>query len=442
MKVLLVAVPYDRLTDPTVAPPIGLLSLAAIVRCHGEDISVLDLNVAFEKPKLDECVNAILKHNADVIGISCMSPSYKWAKDLSLVLKNKTNSVLVIGGAHATALPEQTLRDTAFDIVVCGEAEDTIVELINNKFIPNSTIDGIAYRYGDKVVITKDRVLIKNLNILPMPARDLIDVNKYSRTVAGEKATNIITSRGCYGKCIYCFQDKMWHNMVRFFSAERVLGEIDWVRENWNIHRFLFLDDTLTVNRDRFIKICNGLKERKIVWRGWTRVNNVDKELLDIMKDSGCYMLCLGIEHFDNGMLKTMRKGTTAELNKRAIKLVKESGIICRVSVIVCAPGETDETIDVMKQGFLETRPDDWLLNVFVPLPGTEAFMNPDKFNMILDDDINYSNFFVVGNSMESGICMQYPGVSKDKILQIRNNMFSFLMKEIPPKCYTEKGIK
>ncbi len=450
MKISLVSLPYEHLTDPKIAPPLGLLYLAATVRENERyEVKVIDLNQEDDN-SLDGCVNRIVNNNPDVIGISCMSPSFHLAKELSWRLREKTKALLVIGGTHVTALPYETLEKTGFHIAVIGEGEETFVELLSH-LTPTGCVEkfseikgvGIYLKELDFHQFNGRRTVIKSLDDLPMPARDLVDVGKYTRTIMGEKATNIITSRGCMGKCIFCMQEPMWQNKIRFLSSKKVMEEIDWIRSNWGINAFLFLDDTMSMKKSRFMEICEGLRERKSIWRGWTRVDCVDKDITNAMVDSGCKMICLGVEHFDDNILKTLRKNITCEMNLEAIRTIKNSGLVARISVIVGCPGETWDSVRLMRDKIIESRPDDWLINIFVPLPGTEAFNQPDKFGIKLDDDLgDYEKCFVIGGDMESGQFMSYDNLSKEEILKMRNWLYKELIEKCPPKYYTREGIK
>lgn len=450
MKVALIHPPMLTMTDRRVSPPLGILYLASYLRDHMDlDIEILDQNlndnvsVAFSSQQ-------VLETEADLYGISFGTPQYAHAVSICRALKEThPNRFVVCGGPHPTALPYETLVDTGCDAIVESEGEETFLRLVERLTRGDRELHSVSGLFlldpDHQLHHTGTRAFLKDLDTIPFPARDLVDFGKYTRTINGEPATTIITARGCPGRCIFCSQHA-WKRNLRLRSVESILSEIDHVQEAFGIRNILFLDDTLTVNRKRIFRLCDALKERGVTWRGWTRANTVDLALMERMADSNCMALCIGVESGSQTILDNLRKGTTVEDNRKALKAINEAGMYARASLIVGSPGETWETVQETIDFVIETEPDDWLLSIFVPVPGSEAFVDAGKYGIRFLEDANrisyYSNFFVTGGDMVSGQVMEYEHLRREEIMEMRNHVFETLMEKCPPKLHRAEGLR
>jgi anaerobic magnesium-protoporphyrin IX monomethyl ester cyclase len=451
MKITLIHPPMPSMTDRRISPPLGILYLASYLRQRLDvDLQVIDQNLN-EDISVDYCIRQALEAKADIYGISFGSPQYHYAVAISRALKNqRPDASIICGGPHPSALPAETIFDTGCDAVFESESEETVYEFvrecIGGNFNP-AHIKGIHYlNGGQNCLYSGPRPFIRELDSIPFPARDLVDFKKYTRTIDGEPATTIITARGCPGKCIFCSQHS-WKNSLRLRSVVNIIQEIDHIRNAYSVKNVLFLDDTLTVNYRRILQLCNELKDRGVKWRGWTRANLINQNLADKMAESNCMALCIGVESGSQTILNQLRKGTTVEENRQAIKYIKNSDIKARISLIVGSPGETWDTIRETLDFVIETQPDDWLLSIFVPVPGSQAYANPEKYGIRflngVDNRIDkFRNFFVTGGDMESGRVMEYDGLAADEILAMRNFIYEELMEKCPPKLHRSEGIR
>jgi len=249
---------------------------------------------------------------------------------------------------------------------------------------------------------------------LPIPARDVIDLSRYVRRIDGMPATNIITSRGCPGRCSFCQQESLWGRGLRLHSPQRVLEEVDTIRECNGIKNLLFLDDSLTCRKPGdMAAIAQGLGLRGALWRGWTRadlcVRPGDAQMLRTMEANGCRALCLGVEAGTDKVLRAMGKRTTMAKIDKAIRAVVDAGLDCRVSFMVGSPQETWEDVEALVR-FIEGHRDrisDWILSMFNPLPGSPCWENPDLYGMVIDRERarkdGYRGSFVVGGEEVAG---------------------------------------
>ncbi len=451
MKITLIHPPMLSMVDRRISPPLGILYLASYLREKLDvDIHIIDQNLN-DNISVEYCIKQAIKSKADIYGISFGTPQYQYAVSISNALRKRfPNTPIICGGPHPTALPLETIIDTECNAVFESESEQTLYEFVKSYMagkVEFCEIKGVHFlNEENKHIYTGKRPFIRNLDSIPFPARDLIDFNKYTRTIDNETATTIITARGCPGKCIFCSQHS-WKGCIRLRSVENVIQEIDHVSDIHKVNNFLFLDDTLTLNHNRISSICQELKKRRIKWRGWTRANLINQDLADKMADANCIALCIGVESGSQAILDKLKKGTRVEENRQAIKYIQNAGIKARVSLIVGSPGETWHSIKETVNFVVETQPDDWLISIFIPVPGSTAFENYDKFDIrFLDHSgsrvVFYSNFFVTGGEMESGQVIEYKNLKAKEILEMRNYIYQNLMEKCPPKLHRPEGLR
>lgn len=436
MKVCLIAPPNMSMADPRIAPPLGILYLAAAQRAAGlGDPIVVDLNVACYPagpggPKDHpgggthdfslERMLAEVPTGCDVYGFSLASMQLASGLPLADALRRREpGAVLVAGGAHASALPDDL--DRWFDVVVRLEGEVAWVALLaalaDGAGKPGRPLDAalraiepkLRTRFRPSRGLVVDGVQVDPLDDAPIPARDLLDFSRYTRRIAGKAATNIITSRGCPARCTYCQQEALWGAGLRLQSPARVLAEVDAIRATTGIENLLFLDDSLTAcSRARMSELCAGLKARGVQWRGWTRANLIARDdrlpMLREMRDAGFVSCCVGVESGSDRLLRAIDKQTTVEQNRAAIRNLKAAGIKARCSIMVGLPGETWDDVQALVDFVAEAQPDDWILSTLVPLPGTPSWDAPE---IEIDRDAlaatAYRDVFIVGGNEVSG---------------------------------------
>lgn len=363
--------------DPAWDEPLGLLYLGAVLERAGLEVEVVDLN-------FHEHFELLKRSTANVFGLYCSSSLLESCLRVNEFLKNVHPEALrIVGGPHATCMPHELAQ--YFDKVVVGEGEKAIIEILEGKWI-------------GKLVHCPP---IEDLDTIPFPARHLIPIQKYHRKVGGEHSVGVITARGCPMSC--CFCSKVWGKTVRFRSAENVLAEVKEVIDKYGIKGISFRDDTFTLNKPRLLKILYGLQCLDVKWRCITRVDQVDEDVLKRMKEAGCTQIVYGIESGNQQILNNLRKGTTVEQNAKAIRLTKEARIHVKAAVIVGSPGETWQTArDTMK--FIENNlPDEAIVCIFTPYPGSPGWSDPAKFKMkILTRDV--SKYVAVGPRMKGNV--------------------------------------
>jgi len=391
MKITLINCPSPALDEPAMNPPLGLCYIAAYLKADGYDnVGLVDYNLhEYDYYGSSEYLEEI-PLNSNFYGISCMTPQYRWLREITAHIKKGNPSALVIsGGPHSTSCPEDCLIDCGVDLAIRGEGEIPFSMLVRGH-VP-ATIPGVAYLHRGEVV-SLPWVINTNLDGLPFPDRSMTDLTAYKRVLlhqserggpASPRAVHLITLRGCPYNCAFC--DKSGGRLVRYRSKENILEEVDFIREEYGVNAFVIYDDTFTLDRKRVYQICDAFKDRGSTWRTWARVNTVDREMLQRMKDSGCVKLLFGYESGDDQILKRISKQITREQIIESAKACKEVGIGCYASLIYGLPGETRESIDNTVSLIAETQPDELHFHALAPIPGSAIWDRPEVYGLRID---------------------------------------------------------
>ncbi|MBN1384652.1 MAG: cobalamin-dependent protein [Elusimicrobia bacterium] len=391
MKILLIDPPFgfeeiggsskDFKEVMNIIPSLGLAYLASVLEKEGHTVKIIDCTLGLTYTDIEKEAK---KFTPDITGISATTPTYNNAKkSASAVKKAVPKSVLIIGGAHPTALPEEVIKEGTFDFAVLGEGEETLSELVkklyNKENIKSGNIRGIAFQKDEKVIITQPRPRIDNPDSLPFPARHLLPPLKaYSPTPASYRKLPlavIMTSRGCPARCTFCDKSVFGENF-RTRSADNVLAEAEEVIRDYGAKEIRFFDDCFTLNPARVEEICRGMKKLKIPWTCLTKTTSVTPQILRIMYESGCWQVLFGLESGDDTILKYLGKGNTVEQNRKAVQWAKNAGMSVRADFLVGSPLETIDTLNKTLK-FAKELPLDYAhFNKFVPFPGTEIYKN------------------------------------------------------------------
>lgn len=376
MKVLLINPPqtfFPGSEPPAGNLPLGLMYIAAVLQRGGYQVELLDafmlgdgeFNQAGETItvglSLEQIKKEIQNRKPDVVGIAgpftCQIGN---ALETSKVVKDvNTKIITVLGGPHATLMPKEVLEGTkTIDVVVTGEGEYTMLEIaqcLDGKK-PFNSIKGIAYGNNAEIIVTPPRPFLVNLDELPYPAYDLVDMEKYLNPSRigyrsfQNRAISMITSRGCPFNCCFCAVHLHMGQGFRAHSAKYVLDHIQYVVGKYKVKNIFFEDDNLTLDLKRFEAICDGLIERKIKI-GWETPNGVradclNLELLKKMKKSGAKSVFVGVESGDQQILdKVVCKSLDLYKVVEFAKNSQEIGLKTGAFYIIGFPGETKQNI-------------------------------------------------------------------------------------------------
>jgi len=355
-------------------PPLGLAYLAAVLEQDRHEIKIIDCPIYGMNH--EELKAELATFQPDFVGIASMTPTIPSALQSARVAKEACpNSKVIMGGPHATFMDKQILsEEKAVDIVVRGEGEETLLELIQYSLDAKNLCDvkGITFRSEGKIVQTPNRPFIQDLDALPLPAYKYIPIEKYR--IYGKRILPIMSSRGCPFQCTFCVASQMFGAKFRGRSPKNVVDELEWLRDEHGADGVSFHDDTLTLDRKRIISICDEIIDRKIKlpWGCQTRVDTVSRDIIAKMKEANCNEVSFGIESGSQKILDAVKKRVSVEQCEKAVKWAKEEGLFVAVSTIINYPGETKEsmlqTLDLMRR----IKPDDAWLCIATPYPGTE----------------------------------------------------------------------
>ena len=362
-------------------PPLGLASIAAYIRSKGHTVEIIDCNI--DGPSFSDFVLYFTRHflvvysHINVIGISSLTSNINTAYKIAQLCKEHyPDAIIVLGGPHATALPQEVIQNEYVDIVVVGEGEYTFEEIVSGCNL--SSIHGIVYKNENGNIITNTpRKRINDLDSLPMPAYDRLRIADYRPAKGSYKrlpAMSMVTSRGCPGACTFCV--KTLGNRITYRSAEKIIEEIRLLIGQYKIKHILFYDDTFTVNERNVMRLCDLLIINKIniTWTCFTCTVFVSYELLQKMKDAGCHQIMYGIESTDRTVLQNINKKIDITHVRNAVQWTKQVGIECRLAFLVGSPGDTETTIQENIKFINQLDPDYLIVNVTTPFPGTQMF--------------------------------------------------------------------
>lgn len=373
----------------SILPPMGLAYIAALLRNYGHYCEILD-GLA-EPCSLDEIVKK--SRSFDIIGITSISTYALRVNQLLNKLKQpNVKTPIVVGGPHATILPQSCLENGA-DYVVLGEGELPMLELVNA--LENNgditQVGSISYIRENKLIKNPRIPLIANLDEIPIPAYDLLPMKCYRTSEARTKrqpSYSLLASRGCPGVCSFC-NKSVSGTKVRYFSADRITEEFFLLRDKYGAENIAIWDDNFLTNHSLVNNVCDRLIKNKFnkTWSLEARVDYVNKDILKHLKEAGCDFIAYGIESGSQRMLDSMKKGITLEQITRAVKMTKEVGINIRGYFMMGLPYETLEDIEKTIQFAIELDIEVASFTLFVPLPGTLDYKRAKKTGTFPDPE-------------------------------------------------------
>ncbi len=392
MKIGLINPPYDFSRHSTsFVPPLGIATVAAMLEKEKHFVRILDCQA--QGTMLEDVIAWIKKHDFDIIGLTSSTIAIdNAAKIIKLAKKKFPKLTTMVGGPHPTFDPKGSMKLTGADLLVYGEGEETIVDLIKNIKKPQKVL-GIYYREEGKIKNTKPRPLTKDLNTLPWPARHLLDIKKYKPFAGSYKrlpSMQIMSTRGCPYNCSFCCS--VFGRSYRKRDPKDVIEEIKHLIKKYGAKEIYFQDSLIVLDRKWIMEICGRIIKEKldITWSGSARANLVDLELLKKMKKSGCFRLAFGVESGDPRVLKIVRKDVNVPKIKEAFKMCRKVGIATTAFYILGLPGDNREsclrTIKLAK----ELNADVSSFNIATPFPGSDFYKHLDQYGKIYDFDLRH----------------------------------------------------
>jgi len=471
-KVLLMATPWEvsEETEEFIDCPMpnGLAYIAGVLRKENINVKIFDpLAEGFENRKSffqgslkiirvglteEKIKKFIEEYRPNLVGISNFftSQANNMFRMAGLVKEVDRNISVVVGGVHPSAAPEECLKDFNIDFVIGGEGEYVFLELakaiargtpcdisstplaIKSK-TPIKAVKGIFYKENGEIKNSGKPEIILNLDEIPMPAYNLLPMEKYlgvsetirtNRGAAGEKWMPIISSRGCPFKCIFCGANLLVGRLWRARSPQKFVDEIEYLVKNYNVRNFRIEDSNFTYNIERAKQICQEILNRglKIKWSlpNGVRADRITKELVLLMKKSGCWTLSLGVEHGDQEYLNNFI-GKSLDLKKtlKAAKIISGAGIPSSAFFMMGFPGEKKEqmlktadlAIKMAKAGVMP------LISIVIPLPGTKVMEICRQEKLLAKENMDSLDFLLVHHSRP---IIMNPQVSNKELLDLR----------------------
>ena len=362
-------------------PPIGLMYVAAALEKAGFEVQMLD-NYLMKK-STGEIKQLVTNLNPQIVGITCGSATYTRCIETAKAIKQaQPNCKIVVGGWHASYMPDSLLANPEIDYVVMGEGERAITQLAtaitNGNELAAATIPGVSCKRNGESIKNQPK-FIENMDEIPYPARHLLPLELYDRTIEfldAKPADVLSISRGCVFNCDFCETRKLWGNICRAFSPKRVIGEIQDLMSRYGTKGIYFINDNFTLRQKETTELCNLMIENKLdlEWVCDTRVDLVNQELLALMSKAGCKTIWFGVESASPRLLQRIGRNTTPQQVETAFKLCKKNGIKVACSFMLGLPDETLKDMEDSLKFAKKLDPDWCQFNIFIAYPDSKLY--------------------------------------------------------------------
>ncbi len=432
MKVLLINPPYFNSKYKfigLVAPPLGIAYMAAVLEQN--DIAVEIIDAAALEMTWETLEAEIKKVSPQLVAVTALTPTIdKALQTAELAKKTCPQTTVVMGGYHPTFNYQEMLEKDYVDIVIMGEGEYTLLELVQTLEEGGDlkNVKGIAYQDG----VTPPRPLIADLDELPFPARHLLPMDHYKILNMKLHTATLISGRGCPMQCSFCASAALHGNKLRMRSAQNVVDEMEHLINDHDAGMIAFMDDTFTLKPSRVAEICDEIIKRDLdtYWGCTARADTLSDELLQKLSDSGCITLFLGVESADQQQLDRVNKQMTIDKIRQAFKLSRENDIRTIASVVLGMPGDTKDSIERTIKFVRELNPSYALFSLATPYPGTRFYQEAVQDNLIKVKD--WSKYTLLSPVLETVDC------SLDELKKMQKKAFRqfylrpvYLMKQV-----------
>lgn len=391
-----------------IAPPLGIAYMAGVLQENNIDVEILDASA--EDMDFKDVEKELLKRKPDLVALTALTPTIGRALETAQVVKETLpNSIVVMGGYHPTFNFIETLEDENVDIVIRGEGEYIMLNLVQALENQSSLHDVKGIVFEDKnskeIVVNPEAPLIQNLDELPFPALNLLPMKKYRLLDMDTHMTTMITTRGCPMQCSFCSSAAMHGKKIRERSVENIVDEIEYLKTNYDIDTIAFMDDTFTLKKRKVMAICDEILKRniEIMWGCTSRVDTLDEKLLKKMKEAGCITIFIGVESADQQQLDNMCKNTTIAKIENAFKIAHKLKIRTIASVALGMPGDTKEIMNKTVKFVHKLKPNYAIYSLATPYPGTKFYKEAFEKNLIKIKD--WSKYTLITPILETIDC-------------------------------------
>ncbi len=386
----------DRCQQPTKEllvipplPPTDLMYLASIAENCGFEAIIRDYSQGgnFEADLKEIQPNYLVANIA--------TPTFKSDMMAVQLAKEIVPSICtIVKGAPFLTYNTNTIYENPFiDYVIMGEAELTLKDILDG--VPDNEILGICYRENFQPVKNDKRPFIDNLDILPFPARHLVDNSIYRRPDNGKVQAVIKVARGCPFHCFFCLATPVSGAKVRTRSPENIVAELKECVEKYNIKNFLFWSDIFNFNREWTLELCQKIIESglKITWSSNTRADTMDDEMAKMMYKSGCRLVSIGVESGSQKMLDNIGKKITLDDIRNTVKILKKNKIKIYNYFVIGLPWETEETVEETIKFAIELDSNFISFYTATPLPGTKYFAYA-MLNKLVEGNLDFRSAY------------------------------------------------
>jgi radical SAM superfamily enzyme YgiQ (UPF0313 family) len=381
--------------------PLNIGLLASFIRERGNyDCTLVDFETT-EATSITDMARTVLEQSPRYVCITTLTPRFPTAVRLSQEINRLNSSVTIIaGGPHVTGAAQTALYD-GISYGIVGEGEEALLELLDtleSRRDP-SRVANLIYRDRDGIRINSTRPFARNLDELPFPAWDLMNLDDYVDPAYFKgRHLAIFSGRGCPHDCSFCASRVTWKHRLRLRSAENVMQEIRHIVNVLGVRNLMFWDDTFAADRKRALRICKNIIEEglDISYTVQIRADAFSDELIEALRDSGCSFAAIGVESGNEQMLERIGKRETKEQFRNAVAAMKQANLPVIASYIIGLPGDTHETIRQTLEFALELDADQSKFMILAPYPGTRVYdiaveqglVDPRSFEQM--ENLNY----------------------------------------------------
>ena len=368
---------------PGKLPPLGLAYVAAMLEKSGFNVEVYD-NYLLERP-IEEVKSELKRQSPEIVGITCSSLSYERCVEMAKAVKETCPFChVVVGGPHASYMPQTLLEHPEINYVVVGEGEQAMVKLASSILRGEgaeaaASVPGVACKIKGEIVKCAPEFISDLDTVVPFPARHLLPMRMYVRELSYLSVKPVDTMsvhRGCPYRCAYCETRELWGSACRAFSPQRVIDEVRQMTETYGTRGIYFVGDNFTINKKRTAELCKLIKSSRIDvrWTCETRADLINKELLSEMKSAGCETMFFGVESGSPRIQQKLNKGIDLQDVARAFELCRQTGIRTVTSFMLGIPGETVGDMNETFR-FAKTLNADWCqFNIYIACPGSQLY--------------------------------------------------------------------
>ena len=361
------------------AYPFWFAQCGAILKAKGYEVTYVD--AIAENLGIDGTAQLFAESRPEMVVIATSTPTIHTDLLMARLAKEKAAAFTVLVDTHVTVFHKELVAEAFVDAAVRGEFESAVPEIADalNRGSDLDRIPGVTWSRGAEVAVNPDRPLLKDLDDLPWPDRDMVPAEQY---IVGLRTQDpcfmVMASRGCPFRCTFClWVPVMFNNKVRFRDVEKVVDEIAHLQNRYGAREVFFHDDTVNITVRRVEEICHAILRRrlKIGWIANFRADQTTPELFRLMKRAGCTKILLGVESGSQKLLdETIDKEITLKEVEDTIRWAKDAGIRVHCTYSLGAPGETRETLRETLEFIKKTDPDDIQVSLMTPIPGTPFY--------------------------------------------------------------------